>query len=134
MCFGHVRGGGEFGRKWHKSGRLETKMNSVSDCYAVMQHVIAQSKSPHLKKTAGLSLLFAGYTSEGQIVLESFSAGGVVAGAIINNYPSMLLASVLQAPFLDILTTLADEKQPLTVHEYEEWGNPNIPDDFQRVY
>lgn len=74
-----------------------------------------------------------GYTSAGQIALESFSAGGVVAGAVINRHPNLLLAAILQVPFLDVLTILADETQPLTVHEYEEWGNPNHPEDFQRV-
>lgn len=74
-----------------------------------------------------------GYTTEGQFALESFSAGGVVAGAIVNQHPNLLLAAVLQVPFLDVLTILTDEKHPLTVHEYEEWGNPNTPSDFARV-
>ena len=66
-------------------------------------------------------------------MLETFSAGGVVAGAIINSHPNLLLAALLQVPFLDVLTVLTDEKLPLTVHEYEEWGNPNYATDFKRV-
>ena len=75
----------------------------------------------------------AGYTSAGQIALESFSAGGVVAGALINSHANLLLAAILQVPFLDVLTVLTDENQPLTVHEYEEWGDPHNPNDFVRV-
>jgi len=116
LAFGHVRGGGEFGRMWHKVGRLEKKQNSISDCEAVMEHLMSQ-----------------GYTKAGQIVLESFSAGGVVAGAMINKHPNLLLAAILQVPFVDVLTVLTDERQPLTVHEYEEWGNPNNPSDFARI-
>lgn len=56
-----------------------------------------------------------------------------MAGAIINNYPNLLLAAILQVPFVDILTVLTDEGQPLTVHEYEEWGNPKNLSDFANV-
>eukprot|EP00210_Caulerpa_lentillifera_P000462 g445.t1 len=116
IALGHIRGGGELGRLWHKQGRLENKSNSISDCVFVMKHLINK-----------------GYTTPGHFALETFSAGGVVAGAIINHYPNMLLAAILQVPFVDILTVLTDEEQPLTIHEYEEWGNPKTPSDFSNI-
>ncbi len=105
FALAHVRGGGEFGRAWYDSGRREHKINSFSDFEA-----------------AGDALRKANIASS--LVLRGGSAGGLLVGATINRQPSKYLAAVLEVPFVDCLTTMCDPSLPLTVTEWDEWGNP----------
>ncbi len=75
----------------------------------------------------------AGLASKGRIALEALSAGGLTAGALLNRRPSAAAAALLEAPFVDLLTAMCDPSLPLTMHEYEEWGDPSRPQDFEQV-
>jgi oligopeptidase B len=103
----HVRGGGELGRRWYTSGRLSAKPNSFADFAACARH-----------------LARAGWTSPGALVARGASAGGLLAGVLANQAPETVTAIVADMPFVDPLSTLLDPGQPLTVTEWEEWGNP----------
>ena len=75
----------------------------------------------------------AGWTAPGLVALEAHSAGGLTAGALLNRRPGDLGAALLEAPFVDVLSAMSDPSLPLTVHEYEEWGDPRQPEAFERV-
>lgn len=104
----HVRGGGEMGRYWYEQGKLLNKMNTFTDFIACAEHLIAQK-----------------YTSGDKLVIFGASAGGLVVGAVTNMRPDLFKAVIADVPFVDILSTMLDPSLPLTVLEYEEWGNPN---------
>lgn len=104
----HVRGGGELGQNWYQQGKLTHKPNTFSDFIDATQALIQQ-----------------GYGQPGRIYAMGGSAGGLLMGAIINQAPQLYNAVVAQVPFVDVLTTMLDDSIPLTVGEYEEWGNPN---------
>lgn len=114
VAIAHVRGGGEFGRPWHDGGRMAHKMNTFTDFIAVADHLIA-----------------AGYTASDRLVIEGGSAGGLLIGAVVNLRPDLVAGAILQVPFVDVITTMLDPSLPLTVAEYEEWGNPAIPEEFE---
>lgn len=103
----HVRGGGEMGRGWYLDGKLATKPNSFSDFVAVADHLVA-----------------TGVTSHDRLAIEGGSAGGLLMGAVVNQRPDLAAAVVAAVPFVDVLSTMSDPSLPLTVGEYEEWGNP----------
>lgn len=103
----HVRGGGELGRLWYEHGRLLEKKNSFSDFVAVGRHLID-----------------AGVCRPGQLVAMGGSAGGLLMGAVTNLAPELFAGVVAQVPFVDPLTTILDPSLPLTVTEWDEWGNP----------
>jgi oligopeptidase B len=103
----HVRGGGELGRRWYEEGKLLNKRNTFTDFCACADHLVAQ----HL-------------TSHERLAVRGASAGGLLMGAVINLRPDLAAAAVAQVPFVDCLTTMLDASLPLTVIEYEEWGNP----------
>ncbi len=107
MALAHVRGGGELGRQWHKSATGSAKSKSVDDLEACMDFLIRRR-----------------YTSKGLVALEAASAGGLPAAALINRRPDCIGAAVLRVPFVDVLTAMQDPSLPLTVHEYDEFGNP----------
>ncbi|HEX4545325.1 MAG TPA: S9 family peptidase [Candidatus Acidoferrum sp.] len=109
----HVRGGGELGKPWHDAGRMRQKRNTFADFIAAAEHLIAQ-----------------GYTSSEKIVIEGGSAGGLLLGAVTNMRPDLFRMIISHVPFVDVLNTMLDATLPLTVGEYEEWGNPQIPDDY----
>ncbi|XP_078505803.1 prolyl endopeptidase-like isoform X2 [Lissotriton helveticus] len=113
LAYCHVRGGGELGNRWHVEGRLENKRTGLDDLKAC----IAQ-------------LHQLGYSEPGLTALTAASAGGVLAGALCNDYPDLLRAVVLQAPFLDVFNTMLDANLPLTLEEQEEWGNPLSSEKF----
>ena len=69
----------------------------------------------------------------GLIALEALSAGGLTAGALLNRRPASVAAALLEAPFVDVLTAMCDPGLPLTMHEYDEWGNPEDPQVFEQV-
>ncbi len=116
FAIAHIRGGGELGKPWHDQGRMEHKMNSFTDFIAVAEHLVAQ-----------------GYTSRDRLAIEGGSAGGLLMGAVVNMRPELFSVVISLVPFVDVLNTMLDETLPLTVGEYEEWGNPNEPQAYARI-
>jgi oligopeptidase B len=109
VAIAHVRGGGEQGRRWHDAGRLGRKMNSFTDFLAAIEHLTA-----------------SGRTRPELLAIEGGSAGGMLIAAVLNLKPDCCRAALLQVPFVDVLNTMLDPTLPLTVGEFEEWGNPAI--------
>ncbi len=107
FAIAHVRGGGEMGRAWYEDGRMEHKANTFSDFIACGRH-----------------LLDAGIALPGRLVGRGASAGGLLIGAVANQAPELFRALVAEVPFVDCVTTMLDDELPLTVGEWEEWGNP----------
>jgi oligopeptidase B len=103
----HVRGGGIFGKAWHEDGRMLAKKHSFEDLIAVAEHLIA-----------------AGYTNADRLAVRGGSAGGLLVGAVLNMRPDLFAAAIARVPFVDVVNTMLDPSIPLTVIEYEEWGNP----------
>lgn len=110
----HVRGGGEMGRHWYEEGKLLQKKNTFTDFVVCAQHLIEH-----------------GYTSPELLVAEGRSAGGLLMGAVVNMRPDLFAGVVAGVPFVDVINTMLDRSIPLTVTEYEEWGNPNDPTFFE---
>lgn len=108
FAIAHVRGGGEMGRSWYEMGRLAQKPTTFSDFVAVARHLIDE-----------------GWTTPGQLAARGGSAGGLLMGAVMNLAPALFRAVVAEVPFVDALTTMLDSSLPLTVGEWEEWGNPD---------
>jgi oligopeptidase B len=109
----HIRGGGELGKPWHDAGRMHQKMNTFTDFIACVEHMIAKR-----------------YASPDRVVIEGGSAGGLLLGAVINMRPELFRVVVSHVPFVDVLNTMLDASLPLTVGEYEEWGNPRLEEDY----
>ena len=107
FAIAHVRGGGEIGREWYENGKLLQKRNTFDDFIACAEHLVAE-----------------GYTSPVRLAIRGRSAGGLLIGAVLNQRPDLFACAVAQVPFVDALTTMLDDKLPLTVNEYDEWGNP----------
>jgi oligopeptidase B len=103
----HIRGGGELGRRWYEEGKLLQKRNTFTDFNACARHLVKTS-----------------WTSPDRLVARGGSAGGLLMGAIANLAPDAYKAIVAQVPFVDPLTSILDPSLPLTVTEWEEWGNP----------
>ncbi|MGQ5525152.1 S9 family peptidase [Chitinimonas sp. PSY-7] len=110
----HIRGGGDLGKAWHDAGRMQYKMNSFTDFITSAEYLIAK-----------------GYTSRDKLVIEGGSAGGLLMGTVTNMRPDLFRIVVSQVPFVDVLSTMLDASLPLTVGEYEEWGNPNKKAEYQ---
>ncbi|HXL22979.1 MAG TPA: S9 family peptidase [Candidatus Dormibacteraeota bacterium] len=109
----HIRGGGELGKPWHDAGRLRSKLNTFTDFISVAEHLIAER-----------------YTSAQKLAIEGGSAGGLLMGAVSNMRPDLFRVVVSHVPFVDVLNTMLDASLPLTVGEYEEWGNPQKAEDY----
>jgi len=109
----HIRGGGELGKPWHDAGRMHRKMNTFTDFIACAEHLIAKR-----------------YTSPERLIIEGGSAGGLLMGAVANLRPDLFRVVVSHVPFVDVLNTMLDPSLPLTVGEYEEWGNPQVAEDY----
>lgn len=103
----HIRGGGEMGKAWHDDGRMMHKKNTFTDFVACAEYLVAQ-----------------GYGSKDKLVIEGRSAGGLLMGAVLNLRPDLFKAALVGVPFVDVMNTMLDESLPLTVGEFEEWGNP----------
>jgi oligopeptidase B len=103
----HIRGGGEMGKTWHDDGRMMHKKNTFTDFIASAEYLVAQ-----------------GYGSKDRLVIEGRSAGGLLMGAVLNMRPDLFKAALVGVPFVDVMNTMLDESLPLTVGEFEEWGNP----------
>ena len=107
FAIAHVRGGGEMGRAWYEDGRMEHKANTFSDFITSARH-----------------LTESGIAQPGALAGRGGSAGGLLIGAVANQAPELFDALVAQVPFVDCVTTMLDDSLPLTVGEWEEWGNP----------
>ena len=103
----HIRGGGELGRRWYEEGKLLAKKNTFTDFVACARHLV---------KT--------GWTATDRLVARGGSAGGLLMGAVANLAPDAFAGVVAQVPFVDALNSILDPSLPLTVTEWEEWGNP----------
>jgi oligopeptidase B len=108
VAIAHVRGGEELGRGWYEAGRGLNKQSTFSDFIAAAEHLIA-----------------AGYTTPDRLVINGGSAGGLLIGAVTNQRPDLFQAALAEVPFVDVVNTMLDATLPLTVIEYDEWGNPN---------
>ncbi|MBW3548807.1 MAG: S9 family peptidase [Actinobacteria bacterium] len=103
----HIRGGGEMGRQWYLQGKLLHKRTTFTDFIACGRHLVDQ-----------------GWTSPSRLAIRGGSAGGLLMGAVVNMAPELFGAVVAEVPFVDALNTILDPTLPLTVLEWEEWGNP----------
>jgi oligopeptidase B len=111
FAIAHIRGGGDLGRLWYEHGKFLQKRNTFTDFVAAAEHLIKE-----------------GYTSSETLIARGGSAGGLLMGAVVNLRPDLFAGIVAEVPFVDSLTTMLDPSLPLTVHEYEEWGNPQDPE------
>jgi oligopeptidase B len=116
FAIAHVRGGGELGEAWYRAGKQEHKHNTFSDFIACAEHLIAN-----------------GFTTPSQLAISGGSAGGLLIGAVLNMRPELFGAAIAEVPFVDVLNTMLDPDLPLTVTEYDEWGNPEEPDVYDRI-
>jgi oligopeptidase B len=106
----HIRGGGELGRTWYEDGKLLKKKNTYTDFIRATEHLIQQN-----------------YVSPKKVAIWGGSAGGLLMGAVMNMRPDLFTTVIAAVPFVDVLNTMSDPTLPLTVTEYEEWGNPKDP-------
>jgi len=106
FAIAHIRGGGELGKPWHDQGRMMHKRNTFTDFIASAEFLIAQK-----------------FTAKDRLAITGGSAGGLLMGAVTNMRPDLFKAVVSLVPFVDVLNTMADSSLPLTVAEFEEWGN-----------
>jgi oligopeptidase B len=113
LAIAHIRGGSELGKAWHDDGRMLKKKNTFTDFIACAEHLVAEK-----------------WTSPGRLVIEGGSAGGLLMGAVVNMRPHLFKAVVSKVPFVDVINTMLDESVPLTVAEFEEWGNPKKKDEY----
>ncbi|UUY07869.1 S9 family peptidase [Pseudomonas sp. J452] len=116
FAIAHVRGGGELGEAWYRAGKLEHKENTFGDFIACAEHLIA-----------------AGLTSPAQLAISGGSAGGLLIGAVLNQRPELFAAAIAEVPFVDVLNTMQNPDLPLTVTEYDEWGDPNQAEVYERI-
>ena len=117
VALAHVRGGGEQGRAWYEQGRLRHKMTSMTDFLACADRLVG-----------------AGWVSGDRLAAEGGSAGGLLVGSAAMLAPERFAGVLAEVPFVDALTTMLDPSLPLTVTEYEEWGNPtDDPDAYADI-
>jgi oligopeptidase B len=114
VAYAHIRGGGELGDPWHDAGKMMTKRNTFTDFIKATEF-----------------LLKDGYGDPARVAIEGGSAGGLLMGAVVNMRPDLFRAVLSHVPFVDVMNTMLDASLPLTVAEYEEWGNPNEPEAFE---
>jgi len=103
----NIRGGSEMGRHWYDTGKLLNKKNTFTDFIAAAEHLIAKK-----------------YTAPSKLAIMGGSAGGLLMGAVVNMRPDLFHTALALVPFVDVLNSMSDAALPLTVGEYEEWGNP----------
>jgi len=114
MAYAHIRGGGDLGTPWHDNGKMLVKRNTFTDFIASVEH-----------------LTESGYGDPARVAIEGGSAGGLLMGVVVNMRPELFRAVVSHVPFVDVMNTMLDSSLPLTVPEYEEWGNPNEEEYFR---
>ena len=108
MAYAHIRGGGDLGDAWHDAGKMMEKRNTFTDFIAAAEALVQQK-----------------YGAPDKLVIEGGSAGGLLMGAVANMRPDLFRIVLSHVPFVDVMNTMLDASLPLTVAEYEEWGNPN---------
>jgi oligopeptidase B len=118
MAYAHIRGGGELGDAWHDAGKMSLKSNTFTDFIAAAEQLVMR-----------------GYANANKVAIEGGSAGGLLMGAVVNlaaasGKPNLFRVVLSHVPFVDVMNTMLDASLPLTVAEYEEWGNPNEPEAF----
>lgn len=113
-AIGHIRGGSELGRAWYEDGKFLKKKNTFHDFIACAE-----------------TLRDSGWAAPGRIAIEGGSAGGLLIGATINMRPELFGAAIAEVPFVDVMNTMLDPSIPLTIGEYDEWGNPEDPVYYQ---
>jgi oligopeptidase B len=116
VAIAHVRGGGELGKPWHDDGRMMKKKNTFTDFITCAEHLVAER-----------------WTSPSRLVIEGGSAGGLLMGAVTNMRPDLWKAVISKVPFVDVVNTMLDESLPLTVGEFEEWGNPKKKEEYDYI-
>ena len=116
IAYAHVRGGSDKGYQWYEDGKMFNKKNTFYDFIDCTQYLIDNE-----------------YVLKGNIVAEGGSAGGLLMGAVANMAPDLYKLIILDVPFVDVINTMLDDKLPLTVGEYEEWGNPNVKKEFKYI-
>ncbi|WP_068825598.1 S9 family peptidase [Pseudomonas sp. BMS12] len=116
FAIAHVRGGGELGEAWYRAGKLEHKQNTFDDFIACAEQLISE-----------------GLTTPAQLAISGGSAGGLLIGAVLNQRPQLFAAAIAEVPFVDVLNTMQNPDLPLTVTEYDEWGDPKQPEVYERI-
>ena len=114
VAFVHIRGGGELGDPWHDGGKMMTKRNTFTDFIEGVEFLVRE-----------------GYGDAARVAIEGGSAGGLLMGAVVNMRPELFRAVLSHVPFVDVMNTMLDASLPLTVAEYEEWGDPNEAEAFR---
>ncbi len=114
MAYAHIRGGGDLGETWHDAGKMLVKRNTFTDFIACVER-----------------LTQSGYGDPTRVAIEGGSAGGLLMGAVTNLRPDLFRGVLSHVPFVDVMNTMLDASLPLTVPEYEEWGNPNEEEYFK---
>jgi oligopeptidase B len=109
----HIRGGGDMGKPWHDAARMAKKMTTFTDFVAAAEYLVAEK-----------------IAAKDRLAIEGGSAGGLLMGAVVNMRPDLFSAVISHVPFVDVLNTMSDATLPLTVGEYEEWGNPAKKDEY----
>jgi oligopeptidase B len=113
FAIGHIRGGSELGRAWYDHGRMLHKKNTFLDFIACAEHLIKE-----------------GYTSKDKLAIQGVSAGGLLVGASMIMRPDLFKAVIAKVPFVDVINSMSDAAIPLTVIEWEQWGNPAIREQY----
>jgi oligopeptidase B len=113
-AWAHIRGGSDLGRAWYDAGKMLNKKNTFTDFIACADHLVASQ-----------------YCSRDRLAIEGASAGGLLIGAVLNQRPDLCKAAVLRVPFVDVINTMLDESLPLTVPEFEQWGNPKKKAEYE---
>ena len=112
----HIRGGSEMGRTWYDDGKMLKKMNTFTDFVTCADFLVAEK-----------------YCSRERLAIEGGSAGGLLMGVVLNLRPDLCKAVVLKVPFVDAITTMLDESLPLTVQEFQQWGNPKVKAEYDYI-
>jgi oligopeptidase B len=110
----HIRGGQELGRAWYEDGKLQHKMNTFTDFIDCAEHLVG-----------------SGWADRSRVFAMGGSAGGLLIGAVVNLRPDLFRGAVARVPFVDVVTTMLDDSIPLTTSEFDEWGDPKRPEDYQ---
>jgi len=113
IAIAHIRGGGDMGKKWHDQGRMMAKMNTFTDFIDASEYLMKE-----------------GWVNKNKLAIEGGSAGGLLMGGVTNMRPDLFKAVIAHVPFVDVINTMLDETLPLTVGEFEEWGNPKIKEQY----
>ncbi len=113
----HIRGGGDLGKTWHDNGKMMNKKNTFTDFISSAEYLVNEK-----------------YGSKDRLVIMGGSAGGLLMGAVTNMRPDLFKAVISKVPFVDVINTMLDESLPLTVGEFEEWGNPKKKAEFDYIY